>query len=193
MEHISILHGNLDNNDYAQLITMLTSAMTTADTISGIVAHNRQIHEQFQNSNQPLSDYQKCTYFRNAIHHHQHMRSAYESYVIATLLIGVQSFATLTTHVIQQAPNYTATPAELGYAANVMPPVPEYFQSAAFAALLTKTVQHAVAPGAATQKKWAAELKNLHTTATSTVIITRTVVAAVSKCSQTAPATRMRT
>ena len=161
MEHISILHGTLDNNDYAQLITMLTSAMTTADTISGIVARHRQIHEQFQNSNQPLSEYQKCTYFRNAIHHHQHMRSAYESYVIATPLIGAQSFATLTAHVIQQAPNYTATPAELGYAANVMPPMPEYFQSAAFAALLTKTVQQAVAPVAATQKKTGSGIKKL--------------------------------
>ena len=153
MEHISILHGTLDNNDYAQLITTLTTAMTSADTISGIVARHRQIHEQFQNSNQSLSEYQKCIYFRNAINHHQHMRSAYESYVIATPLIGDQSFVTLTAHVIQQAPNYTATPAELGYVANATPQVPEYFQSAAFAALLTKTVQHAITPTAATQKK----------------------------------------
>ena len=90
------------------------------------------------------------------------MRSAYESYVIATPLIGNQNFLTLTTHVIMQAPNYTATAAEMGYAANVTPTVPEYFQSAAFAALLTKTVQHAVAPSGARKKADRGNKKTAH-------------------------------
>ena len=153
LEHISTLHGTLDNSDYAQLILTLTTAMTTTDTISGIVARHRHIHEQFQNSNQSLSEYQKCVYFKNAIHHHQHMRSAYESYIIGTPLIGDQNFSTLTTHIITQAPNYTATAAEMGYVANVTSTIPDYFQSPAFAALLTKTVQHAITPQAAAQKK----------------------------------------
>ena len=54
------------------------------------------------------------------------MCSAYESYVIATPLIGNQNFLTLTTHVIMEAPNYTATAAEMGYAANVTQTMPEY-------------------------------------------------------------------
>ena len=60
------------------------------------------------------------------------MRSAYESYMIGTPLIGNQNFLTLTTHVIMQAPNYTATAEEMGYAANVTPTGPECFQSAAY-------------------------------------------------------------
>lgn len=162
MAHIATLHGTLDNNDYAQLILTLSTAMTTADTISGIVARHRHIHDQFRNSNQTLSEYQKCTYFKNAIIQHQHMRSAYESYVIGTPLIGNQNFLTLTTHVITQAPNYTATAAEMGYAANVTPTAPEYFQSAAFAALLTKTVQHAIAPPAIQKKADSGNKKPTH-------------------------------
>ena len=79
------------------------------------------------------------------------MRSAYESYIIGTPLIGDQKFLTMTTHIITQAPNYIATAAAMGYAANVAPTIAEYFQSSAFAALLTKTVQHAITPPAAGQ------------------------------------------
>ena len=41
----------------------------------------------------------------------------------------------------------------MGYAALATPTVPDYFQSVAFAALLTRTVQHAMAPASGTQKK----------------------------------------
>ena len=114
------------------------------------MARYRHIHEQFASSNQALSEYHKCSYFRNAINHHQHMRSAYESYVLCTPLVGAQ---TLTTQIIAQASNSTATAADTGYAALVTSTIPEYFQSPA--ALLTRTVQHAIAPAsaAATQKK----------------------------------------
>lgn len=104
MKHISALHRTLGNNDYAQLMLTFITAMPTADAISGIVAQHRHIHEQFHNSNQPLSEYQKSTYFKNATNQHQHMRSVYELYVIATPLIGNQNFLTLTTHVIMHLP-----------------------------------------------------------------------------------------
>ena len=153
LEHISTLHGRLDNNDYVQLIATLQTLMTPSDTISGMVARHRHIHEQFQSSNQPLSEYQKCSYFRNAVNHQQHMRSAYESYIVGTPLVGDQTFLTLTAHTITQAPNFTATAAEMGYAALATPTVSDYFQSVAFAALLTRTVQHAMSPASGTQKK----------------------------------------
>ena len=81
------------------------------------------------------------------------MRSAYESYIAGTPLVGDQTFLTLPAHTITQAPNFTATEAEMGYAALATPTVSDYFQSVAFAALLTRTVQHAMAPASGTQKK----------------------------------------
>ena len=148
LAHITILHGTLDNTDYTQLTLTLSTTMTTTDTISGIVARHRQIHDQFQTSNQAFSEYQKCTYFRNAIAHHTNMRAAYESYLISTPLIGEQTFAALTTHIAQQAPNFTTTAADMGYAASTIAAItaPDYFQSPAFAALLTRTVQQALSP-----------------------------------------------
>ena len=186
--HISALHGTLDNNDYVQLTLTLQALMTTTDTISGIVARHRHIHEQFQSSNQALSEYQKCSYFRNAVNHHQHMRSAYESYVVSTPLVGAQTFLTLTTHIIAQAPNFTATAADMGYTALVTSTIPEYFQSPAFAALLTRTVQHAIAPASASanQKKADSGNKNPVTIATCMGITTRTVAAIASRCLLTA-------
>lgn len=153
MEHISMLHGTLDNNDYTQLVLTLTTAMTSSDTISGIVARHRHIHDQFQSSNQSFSEYQKCTYFKNAVNCQQHMRSAYESYIVGTPLISDQNFLTLTNHILTQAPNFTATAADMGYAGSAVTTIPEYFQSAAFAALLTRTVQHAIPPTSVVQKR----------------------------------------
>ena len=153
LEHIATLHGRLDNNDYAQLISTLQTAMTPTDTISGIVARHRHIHEQFHTSNQALPEYHKCSYFRSAVNHQQHMRSAYESFTVSTPLVGNQTFLTLTTHILTQAPNFTATATEMGYTALATPTVPDYLQSPAFAALFTRTVQHAMAPAPATQKK----------------------------------------
>lgn len=62
LTHITLLHGTLDNTDYTQLTLTLATAMTATDTISGIVAMHRQIHDQFQTSDQAFSEYQKCTY-----------------------------------------------------------------------------------------------------------------------------------
>lgn len=148
LTHITLLHGTLDNTDYMQLTLILATAMTATDTISGIVARHRQIHDQFQSSNQAFSEYQKCTYFRNAIAHHHNMRAAYESYLVSTPLIRDQSFAALTTHIVTQAPNFTTTAAEMGYTAQMAGSVAgaDYFQSPAFAALLTRTVQKALTP-----------------------------------------------
>ena len=146
LAHITTLHGTLDNNDYVQLTATLGTVMANSDTISGIVARHRHIHEQFSTSNQPLSEYQKCTFFKSAVIHHNHIRAAYDSYLVGTPLVGEQTFATLTEHIIMQAPNFTATAAELGYSASsaALTQSADYFQSPAFAALLTRTVQQAV-------------------------------------------------
>lgn len=120
--------------------------MVTNDTISGIVARHRHIHEQFATSRQALSEYQKCNYFRSAVIHQQHIRAAYDTYLVGTPLVGNQTFSTLTAHIIALAPNFTATAAELGYSASVSPTLlqPDLLQSPAFAALLTSTVQQAM-------------------------------------------------
>ena len=142
LAHITTIHGTLDNNDYAQLTAVLNTAMATNDTISGIIARHRHIHEQFSTSGQALSEYQKCNYFKTAVIHHQQIRAAYDTYLVSTPLVGAQTFVTLTAHIITQAPNFTATASEFGYAANAQQS--DFLQSPAFAALLTRTVQQAI-------------------------------------------------
>ena len=60
-----------------------------------------------------------------------------------TPLVGNQTFSTLTAHILTQAPNFQPTAADLGYTANVIghPDI----STPAFAALLTKTVNAALA------------------------------------------------
>jgi hypothetical protein len=149
LAHITTLHGTL------QPLLILPTTMTTADTISGIIARHRHIHDQFQTSNQAFSEYQKCTYFRNAIAHHTNMRAAYESYFISTPLIGDQNFSALTTHIATQAPNFTTTATDMGYAASITSAgiAPDYLQSSAFTALLTRTVQQALTPSTPAPRK----------------------------------------
>lgn len=142
LAHVTTIHGTLDNSDYAQLTAILSTAMATNDTISGIVARHRHIHEQFSTSSQALSEYQKCNYFKTAVIHHQQMRAAYDTYLVSTPLVGDQTFTTLTAHIIMQAPNFTATASQLGYSASAQQT--DFFQSPAFAALLTRTVQQAI-------------------------------------------------
>ena len=146
LAHVTAIHGTLDNNDYAQLTATLSTAMASHDTISGIVARHRHIHEQFSTSRQALSEYQKCNYFKSAVIHQQHIRAAYDSYLVGTPLVGNQTFSTLTAHIVAQAPNFSATAAELGYSASVSTTLlqPDLLQSPAFAALLTRTVQQAM-------------------------------------------------
>ena len=142
LAHVTMTHGTLDNNDYAQLTAILNTAMATTDTISGIVARHRHIHEQFATSSQTLSEYQKCTYFKSAVIHNQHILAAYDTYLVSTPLVGNQTFNAMTAHIITQAPNFTATASELGYAASTQQS--DFFHSPAFAALLTRTVQQAM-------------------------------------------------
>ena len=73
LAHVTTTHGTLDKNDYAQLTVLLNAAMATTDTLSGIVARHRHIHEQFSTSRQTLSEYQKRTYFKSAAIHNQHI------------------------------------------------------------------------------------------------------------------------
>ena len=153
LAHITAIHGTLDNNDYAQLTVTLNTAMAANDTISGIVARHRHIHEQFAISSQALPEYQKCNYFKGAVIHHQHIRAAYDTYLVSTPLVSNQTFSTLIAHIVAQAPNFTATAAELGYSASASATATplDLFQSPAFAALLTRTVQQAI--GASTDKQ----------------------------------------
>ena len=70
------------------------------------------------------------------------MRAAYDTYFVSTPLVANQTFSMMTAHILTQAPNFTATAAELGYAVSTQQS--DFFHSPAFAALLTRTVQQAM-------------------------------------------------
>ena len=84
-----------------------------------------------------------------------HIQHAIDTYLVAHPLVGEQTFLALTTHVVEQAPNFAPTIASMGYAANSMSVTHDHLPSdpsltilspPAFSALLTAAVKAAHTP-----------------------------------------------
>lgn len=148
MTHITMLHGTRNQTDFAHLRAQLLAPMNSRDSIQEFIGFQQLLHDQFAESQQPLSELDKCFHFREAVKTQAHVQHAIDSYLVATPLVSEQTFVTLTTHVVQQAPNFTPTTASMGYSANtvmeqVYPSTDSLLSSPAFAALITSAVQAA--------------------------------------------------
>lgn len=78
------------------------------------------LHDQFAELQQSLSELDKCYHFREVVRTQAHVQHAIDSYLVTTPLVSEQTFVTLTTHVVEQAPNFTPTTASMGYSANTV-------------------------------------------------------------------------
>ena len=94
MTHVTVLHGIRNQTDFAHHRAQLFSPMTSRESI----------HDQFAESHQPLSELEKCYHFREAVKTQTHVQHAIGSYLVATPLVSEQTFLTLTTHIVEQAP-----------------------------------------------------------------------------------------
>ena len=88
--------------------------MNSCDSIQEFIESQQLLHDQFAESQQPRSELDKCYHFREAVKTQAHVQHAIGSYLVATPLVSEQTFVTLTTHVVQQAPNFTPTTASMG-------------------------------------------------------------------------------
>ena len=133
-------------SDFDSFHTELDTKIGTR-TFPELAANHRFLHVQFASANQSLFEVDKCRYLRAAISSHISYSTAITSYLTAHPLVANQTFLGFVNHITEQAPNFTPTPIDLGYAAAASAPhqpAPEYFESAAFAAFLDKRISAAL-------------------------------------------------
>ena len=152
MNHITVLHGTRNQTNFAHLRALLLFSMTSQDSLKDFIGAHQLLHDQFADSQQPLSELDKCHFFREAVKTQAHIQHAIDSYLVAHPLVERQLFGALTAHVLEQAPNFAPTTASMGYAANTtnaIPALPDadphlaLLASPAFAGLITAAVQAA--------------------------------------------------
>ena len=151
MTHLSDLHGTLNRSDFTHLRLQLSLPMTPNESIQDFIGTHQEIHDQFSEAQQSLSELDKCHLFREAVKTQPHINHAIDSYLVAHPLVGGQNYRDLTAHTLNQAPNFTPTAATMGYAAatttlphtSIDTDVSSLLHSPAFAALITAAVKAA--------------------------------------------------
>ena len=118
MIRLTELHGTLNSSDFAYLRSQLSLSMPPNASLQDFIGTHQLIHDQFSEAQQPLSELDKCHHFREAVTTFPHINHAIDSYLVARPLVGTQNYRDLTTHTLQQAPNFTPTAAAMGYAAS---------------------------------------------------------------------------
>ena len=150
--HLTELHGTLNSTDFAYLRSQLSLPMTPNASLQDFIGTHQLIHDQFSEAQQPLSELDKCHHFREAVATFTHINHAIDSYLVAHPLVGTQNFRDLTTHTLQQAPNFTPTASAMGYAATTtqhhnahldVDNMSALLHTPAFAALITAAVKAA--------------------------------------------------
>ena len=144
--HVTMLQRTRNQTDFAHLRGQLLAPMDFRESIQEFIGSHQLIHDQFAKSHQPLSELDKCYHFREAVKTQTHIQHAIESYLVATRLVSEQTFLTLTTHVVEQAPNFMPTTASMGYSAytakeQLHPTTDSFLASPAFAALITSAIK----------------------------------------------------
>ena len=138
LQYLRDRYGIFLASDYASFRRTLEEVIGTS-AFSEIAAEHRLIHVQFSEANQSLSEIDKCRYLRAAIATNIAINTAVTSYLTLHPQIIQQTFAGLVAHITEQAPNFSITPHDLGYAASATSDA-AYFESTAFAAFLDKRI-----------------------------------------------------
>ena len=150
--HFTELHGTLNSSDFAHLRSQLSLSIAPNIFLQDLIGTHQLLHNQFAEAQQPLSELDKCHHFREAVTTFTHINHAIDSYLVAHPLVGAQNYRDLTTHTLQQAPNFTPTAAAMGYAATTtqhnnahldVDNVSALQHTPAFAALITAAVKAA--------------------------------------------------
>ena len=147
LQHLRTRYGIFLASDFGSFRRSLEETIGSR-TFAEVAAAHRLIHVQFGTANQNLSEIDKCRYLRAAIAFNVAMTTAVTSHLITHPQIIQQTFAGLTAHIMEQAPNFAVIPNDFGYAASSIAtkdPYTGYFDSTAFAAFLDKRI-NAVLP-----------------------------------------------
>lgn len=119
LQHLRARYGVFLASDFGSFRKTLEESIGSR-TFAEVAAAHRLIHVQFVTANQNLSKIDKCRYLRTTIASNVAMSTAVTSYLTTHPQIIQQTFAGLAAHITEQAPNFTITPNDFGYAASTI-------------------------------------------------------------------------
>lgn len=127
-QHLITKYSVLNAADFATITAKLSEPKSADEDFPALAERHRDLHAVCASAGQPISEYNKCLHYIEAVRTNPAGVFATQLYTQATPLIGDQTFANLVAHVALHAPNYVPTTKTLGFsvamAAQTAPPPP---------------------------------------------------------------------
>ena len=114
--HCKLKYSVLNATDFDTIFQRLNLPKATTEDYPALAERHRDLHAVCLNARQPLSELEKCRYYKTSLQHDPAGFTASQHYIQLTPLLSNQTFTQLVAHVALHAPNYAPTAATLGYA-----------------------------------------------------------------------------
>lgn len=114
--HIQPKYSVLNATDFESIYLRLNLPKAATEDFAALSERHRELHAICATATQPISELEKCRYYKNALSTNPAGANATHHYTQLTPLLANQTFAALVTHVELHAPNFLVTTASLGYA-----------------------------------------------------------------------------
>jgi hypothetical protein len=114
--HIQPKYSVLNATDFDSIYMKLNLPKSATEDFEALSDRHRALHAICATAAQPISELEKCRYYKAALSTNPAGSSATHHYTQLTPLLANQTFADLVTHVELHAPNFITTAASLGYA-----------------------------------------------------------------------------
>ena len=114
--HIRTKYSVLNATDFETIYEHLKLSKSATEDFEALSARHRALHAICATAAQPLSELEKCKYYKAALSTNPAGCDSAHHYTRLTPLLANQTFATLAAYVELHAPNFIVTTASLGYA-----------------------------------------------------------------------------
>lgn len=114
--HIQPKYSVLNATDFESIYLRLNLPKATSEDFEALSERHRALHAICATAAQPISELEKCRYYKAALSTNPAGFGATQHYAQLTPLLANQTFATLVAHVELHAPNFLVTTAAFGYA-----------------------------------------------------------------------------
>lgn len=113
--HLQTKYNVLNQEDFDTITTRLSLPKGASEDFPSLAERHRDLHATCASAGQPISEYNKCMHYTEAMKSNHAGMSAIKLYTDTVPLIANRTFAALVMAVSLHAPNYVATPVSLGY------------------------------------------------------------------------------
>lgn len=144
--HIKPKYSVLNASDFETIYLKLNLPKSATEDFEALSARHRALHAICATAAQPISELEKCRYYKAALSTNPAGSGATHHYTQLTPLLADQTFANLVTHVELHAPNFSVTTTSLGYASAAVtvtntPPYPKLTATGSELALSAQIAQ----------------------------------------------------